>query len=58
MATISFDTKFKVQEQHAASFFDAWEKNIQNPKPIPYSPYVNKESEERGEELLRRICCR
>lgn len=58
MATVSFDTKFEVQEQYATSFFDAWEKNIQNPRPVPISPYVSKEAEERGEELLKRICSR
>lgn len=58
MATVSFDTQFVVQEKYADAFFDAWEKSVEKPKPVSLSPYVSKDAEERGEELLKEFCCR
>ena len=56
MATISFDSRFKVQEQYVLSFFDILEESMRTPKYAPESPYVNEKAKTRSEELLKRIC--
>lgn len=57
MATVSFDTTFELKKEYVDSFFATLEKNSSQP-PLPDSPYVNKQEQERGEELLRKYYSR
>lgn len=52
MATVSFDSTFELKKEYVESFFATLKKNSSQP-PLPESPYVSKQEQERVEELLR-----
>lgn len=58
MATASFDTEFKLQEQYVESFFAAIEHPENRDTSLMNTQPATDQEIERGEKLLKEYFCR